>query len=98
MILAWIYTSIVVMDIHGKLATARPAYTRATLEHVKDTHTRHRPIRVDADLWAAFGRLVGERNRSAVIRDFIRWYVGERGAKLPRPPKPSEDADADAGS
>ncbi|MEV4181664.1 hypothetical protein AB0J28_09475 [Streptosporangium canum] len=55
---------------------------------MKDTHTRHRPIRVDDDLWVAFGRLVGERNRSAVIRDFIRWYVGERGAKAPKRPTP----------
>ncbi|MEV6035985.1 hypothetical protein AB0L65_32855 [Nonomuraea sp. NPDC052116] len=58
---------------------------------MKDTHTRHRPIRVDAELWDAFGALVGDRNRSAVIREFIRWYVGERGAKLPRPPKPSAE-------
>lgn len=54
---------------------------------VKDSHTRHRPIRIDGELWAAFGKLVGERNRSEVIRDFIRWYVGERGAKLPERPK-----------
>lgn len=75
------------MDIHGNLATVRPAYTRVTLEPVKDTHTPHRPIRVEDELWEAFGRLVGPRNRSAILREFIRWYVGARGAKLPRPPK-----------
>lgn len=62
-------------------------YTTPTIDLVKDTHTRHRPIRVDDALWDAFGAIVGERNRSAVIRDFIRWYIGERGARLPRPPK-----------
>ncbi|WP_204016020.1 hypothetical protein [Sphaerimonospora thailandensis] len=52
-----------------------------------DNHTPLRPIRVETELWEAFGELVGKRNRSAVIRDFIRWYVRERGAKLPeRPP------------
>ncbi|MFF3665392.1 hypothetical protein [Microtetraspora malaysiensis] len=56
---------------------------------MKDTHTPHRPIRVEADLWEEFGRLVGPRNRSAIIRDFIRWYIRERGAKLPeRPTEP----------
>lgn len=50
------------------------------------SHTPHRPIRVDDDLWTKFGRLVG-RDRSDVVRQFIRWYVREPGAKLPqRPP------------
>jgi hypothetical protein len=87
LILAWIYTTIAGVDIHGKTAAVRAGYTADTICLVKDTHTRHRPIRVDDELWAAFGALVGDRNRSAVIREFLRWYVGERGAKLPRPPK-----------
>jgi hypothetical protein len=91
--LAWIYTKIAPVDIHGNLATITPAYTRVTLDLVKDTHTKHRPIRVEDELWTAFGALVGERKRSQVIRDFIRWYIGERGARLPRPPKDTEPAD-----
>ncbi len=76
------------MDIHGKVADQTLGYARATMCHVKDTHTPHRPIRVEDDLWEEFGRLVGPRNRSAVIREFIRWFVRERGAKLPeRPPR-----------
>ncbi|RCG27200.1 hypothetical protein DQ384_26130 [Sphaerisporangium album] len=57
---------------------------------MKDTHTRHRPIRVDTELWEAFGRLVGVRNRSAMIRDFIRWYIGIPGAELPKRPEPAK--------
>jgi hypothetical protein len=87
LILACISTSIVSVDIHGKLTTVGVVYTTHTIDLVKETHTKHRPIRVEDELWAAFGELVGERRRSQVIRDFIRWYVGERSAKLPRPPK-----------
>jgi hypothetical protein len=83
------------VDIHGNTATVPAVYTTATICHVKDTHTKHRPIRVDAELWTAFGQLVGDRNRSAVIREFIRWYVGERGAKLPRPPKADAEPSSD---
>jgi metal-responsive CopG/Arc/MetJ family transcriptional regulator len=49
-------------------------------------HTPTVPIRVGPDLWAEFGRLAGARNRSEVVRQFIRWYVRERGAKLPQRP------------
>jgi hypothetical protein len=49
--------------------------------------TPQRPVRVDDDLWAKFGALVGPRDRSELLRQFIRWYVREPGAKLPqRPP------------
>ncbi len=81
-----ISTRVVLVDIHGNLAHVGFVYTRDTIGDVKETHTKHRPIRVEDELWAAFGRLVGVRNRTAVIRDFIRWYVRERGAKLPRRP------------
>lgn len=87
------------MDIHGNVTEVRPAYTRVTLGPVKDTHTPHRPIRVEDELWDSFGALVGARNRSSVIRDFIRWYIGMRGAKLPERPKrrpAASDADSDS--
>ncbi|WP_141703724.1 hypothetical protein [Planobispora rosea] len=60
---------------------------------MKDSHTPNRPIRVDAELWDAFGALVGPRNRSAILRDFIRWYIRERGARLPDRPTPERIAD-----
>ena len=76
------------MDIHSNSHSGHIGYARATMCLVKGTHTPHRPIRVEDDLWEEFGRLVGPRNRSAVIREFIRWYVRKSGAKLPkRPPQ-----------
>lgn len=47
--------------------------------------TPTRPIRIDLDLWGRFGE-VAEPDRSAILRDFIRWYVREAGAKLPQRP------------
>lgn len=57
----------------------------------KETHTPTVPIRVDPDLWAEFGAAAGERNRSAVLREFIRWYVRQPGAKLPKRPEGGHD-------
>jgi hypothetical protein len=51
---------------------------------VKETHTPHRPIRVEDELWEEFGILVGARHRSAVVRDFIAWYTHRKGAKMPK--------------
>jgi hypothetical protein len=45
-----------------------------------------RRLRVDEELWEAFG-IVAEPDRSAVIRDFMRWYVRETGAKMPKRPE-----------
>ena len=47
--------------------------------------TPQRPIRVDDDLWSRFGD-VAQPDRSSVLRDFIRWFVREPGAKMPRRP------------
>ncbi|MET0415809.1 MAG: hypothetical protein ABW022_07290 [Actinoplanes sp.] len=43
---------------------------------------------IDGKLWEDFGKLVG--NRSEVLRQFIAWYVGKPGAKMPRRPKPEQ--------
>lgn len=51
-------------------------------------HRPQRPIRVEKELWDPFGAAVGDRRRSEVLREFIRWYLREPGAKLPdRPPR-----------
>ncbi|MEU4410698.1 hypothetical protein AB0F88_39860 [Streptosporangium sp. NPDC023963] len=63
---------------------------------MKETHTPHRPIRVDDELWEKFGQLVGERNRAAIVREFIRWFVRERGAKLPRRPDAGDSSGSPA--
>ncbi len=44
-------------------------------------------FRLDTDVWERFGELVGRRERSRVLREFVCWYVGVKGAKLPRRPK-----------
>ncbi|MEU6340210.1 hypothetical protein ABZ883_04575 [Streptomyces sp. NPDC046977] len=60
----------------------------------RETHTTARPVRIPDDDWADFGALVGDRERSRLIREFIRWQLRRKGAKLPeRPPAP---ADADS--
>ena len=47
--------------------------------------TARQTVRVDEDLWARFGA-VADPDRSAVLREFIAWYVREPGAKLPARP------------
>lgn len=50
------------------------------------THTPRQTIRVDAELWSAFGE-AAQPDRSAVLREFMRWYTWHPGAKMPRRPK-----------
>lgn len=45
-----------------------------------------RQVRIPPPLWREFGQAVGDDNRSAVLRDFMRWFVGEPGARKPRRP------------
>jgi hypothetical protein len=37
-------------------------------------------------LWKKLGALIGDRNRSDLLRSFVAWYVREPGAKLPERP------------
>lgn len=55
--------------------------------------TPTRPIRVPLDLWARFGEAATRAgtDRSAVLRDFMRWYAREPGAKLPKRPAVPDD-------
>ncbi|MGI5162750.1 hypothetical protein ACQEU3_47090 [Spirillospora sp. CA-253888] len=48
--------------------------------------TPRQTIRIDSGLWDEFGDLVGGRNRSRVIREFIAWYVRRPKATLPKRP------------
>lgn len=48
--------------------------------------TARQTIRVDESLWQRFGALA-DPDRSTVLREFIRWYVGEPDAKAPKRPK-----------
>lgn len=51
------------------------------------THTPRQTVRVDADLWREFGEFA-EPDRSTVLREFMRWYTWQPGAKMPRRSKP----------
>lgn len=85
------------MYIHGKVDGPGPAYTRATLCDVSEKHTPLRPVRVEGDLWELFGRIVGTRKRSGIVREFIRWYVRRPGAELPARPSVKQVAEAERG-
>lgn len=39
--------------------------------------TPNRPIRIEPALWDRFGASVGVRQRSEVLREFIRWHLGD---------------------
>lgn len=56
-----------------------------------DNNTPIQPVRIPPWLWVAFGKAVGNRRRAAVIREFMRWYIRDPGAKLPKRPDPSEE-------
>jgi len=49
--------------------------------------SQNRAFRMDdITIWERFGELA-EPSRSQVLRDFIRWYVGEIDAELPKRPR-----------
>ncbi len=58
--------------------------------------TPFRRVRMDDDMWTRFGDAVAEAepelDRSKVLREFVRWYLGETN-DLPRRPheKPASD-------
>jgi predicted transcriptional regulator len=47
-------------------------------------------VRVDDELWEAFGvaAAAAGADRSYVIRELIRWFVRQAGARLPKRPEP----------
>jgi hypothetical protein len=51
--------------------------------------TPRQTIRVEKDLWAKAGAAVGERNRGAAIREFLRWLTHETDELPTRPEKPA---------
>lgn len=73
------------------------AYARDTLggmiSRAKDTHTTNRVVRL-GDEWEELGEVAGHRQRAAVIRQLVRWYLRRPGAKLPERPPLRRDADA----
>lgn len=55
-------------------------------------------FRAEKEFWDHFGDSVAaspdaEADRSKVLRQFMRWYNGERGARLPERPSTRRTAD-----
>ena len=51
--------------------------------------TPMKPVRMPDALWTAAGEAAKRAgtDRSAVIRQFLQWYVREPGAKMPKRPE-----------
>jgi hypothetical protein len=64
--------------------------TLATVTGRSGRGTARQTIRIDEATWERFGNAsaAAGADRSAVLRDFIRWYVGEPGTALPERPEP----------
>ncbi|WP_146174724.1 hypothetical protein [Umezawaea tangerina] len=82
-------------------ATSTPDPRRDTLVTVTGKSgrgTARQTIRVDEVLWEQFGAqaMRSGGDRSALLRDFIRWYVREPGARMPKRPEVGAPA-ADGG-
>jgi hypothetical protein len=62
---------------------------RTMVSRARETHTGNRVIRVDDELWDAFGEATKDTGgRAEVLREYMRFHIRERGAKLPpRPPQ-----------
>jgi hypothetical protein len=77
-------------------------YTRHSVSGVTDKrprsgkHVMGRALfSVPDDDWDAFDKAVKPGNRSAVLRDFIAWYLRRPNAKLPRRP-PADPGHSDS--
>jgi hypothetical protein len=70
----------------------------ATGEPMAAEGTPFRRVRMDDDLWERFGESViradPDSNRSAVLRRFARWYVGDIDEMPQRPEPPRGSAAA----
>lgn len=62
------------------------SYASAMVSRAKDTHTTNRVVRIPDDDWTDFGEIVGDRERSRIIREFVGWYLRRPGVKLPARP------------
>lgn len=72
-------------------AEVRAIRTESPVHNVKGYGAlKRRTIRIEKDLWDQFGAAcaAADTDRSAVLREFIRWYIGEPDAALPKRPKP----------
>lgn len=59
-----------------------------TLPAMTGKGTTRQTVRIDALLWQRFGNSAekADRDRSALLREFVRWYVGDVD-ELPERPR-----------
>jgi hypothetical protein len=48
-----------------------------------EKHTPLRPLRIPDDEWEALGAAVGDRNRTRLLREYIRWHLRWPGNAQP---------------
>lgn len=56
--------------------------------------TKHRSVRIDDDDWADLAEQAPSGDRSAVIKDLVRWYLRRPDADLPERPVIGEEKTA----
>lgn len=66
---------------HNCTGTDRQPRSRHERESMPYDNLRR--VRIDKQLWDALGALVGGRNRSAVIRDYMTWRIENPTTPLP---------------
>lgn len=73
---------------HASISAGRRHDTLTPVTGRSGRGTARQTIRVDEDTWEKFGTRAqaAGADRSAVLRDFIRWYNREPGARIPRRP------------
>lgn len=54
--------------------------------------TKHRSVRIDDQDWTDLAEQAPGGDRSAVIKDLVRWYLRRDGAELPD--RPAEEKSA----
>lgn len=56
--------------------------------------TKHRSVRIEDQDWTDLAARAPDGDRSAVIKDLVRWYLRRPGAELPARPVSSEEKTA----
>jgi hypothetical protein len=75
-----------------------PANRHDTLTGVPSKGTDRKSIRLDDEHWAKLGKSAAAtgKDRTAVLKELIRWFNREPGAELPERPAVSGDSDSPA--
>lgn len=63
--------------------------TLASVTSKSGRGTARQTIRVDEELWTRFGAQAeaAGTDRSTLLREFMRWYAREQGARMPKRPE-----------